>query len=76
MCGREKTGFTIAEPSRFEARRLFLFSFVNCGEIYAIETANLSLVKEYMIFSLFSDKNMNEEAAKAFWVWFEERLPG
>ena len=30
-------------------------------------------MKEYMIFSLFSDKNMNEEAAKAFWVWFEER---
>lgn len=25
------------------------------------------------MFSLFSKKAMNEEAAKAFWVWFEEQ---
>lgn len=25
------------------------------------------------MFALFSKKNMNEEAAKAFWVWFEEQ---
>ncbi len=25
------------------------------------------------MFTLFSKKNMNEEAAKAFWVWFEEQ---
>ena len=25
------------------------------------------------MFSLFSKKSMNEEAGKAFWVWFEEQ---